>query len=295
MKEAYIKKPFRKGTLGIIAVVNGIVSDFRNQGYILTVRQLYYQLVARDMIPNTEKSYKNIVETINNGRMAGLIDWDMIEDRTRGFVERSSWSSGQSILEACASSFHMNMWDNQGARVFCIIEKEALVGVLQKVCNQYDIPLLAARGYPSSTVLREFCKHRLIPSDKKQERLVILHLGDHDPSGIDMSRDLEERVDILSRGASVEFRRLALNIEQIEELNLPPNPAKATDSRFVEYRKKFGDESWELDALSPSYLCELVEREVSGIIIPGLWEETEQKISEVKQKISKIAENFDGN
>lgn len=292
MKEAYIKKPFRKSTLGLITVMNDIVSDFKSQGFVLTVRQLYYQLVARDLIPNTEKSYKNIVETINNGRLAGLIDWDMIEDRTRGFIDISYWNSGKSILTSAADSFHMDMWANQGVRVFCIIEKEALVGVLSGICRQYDVPLLAARGYPSSTVLRDFCKTRVIPMDRRQERIIVLHLGDHDPSGIDMSRDLQDRIDLLSRNVPIEFRRLALNIDQVEELDLPPNPAKSTDSRFVEYKKQFGDESWELDALSPSYLCSLVEKEVSEVLDPELWEETKSRIEATKKKIYELSENF---
>lgn len=293
MKEAYMKRTFRGATLALIRTINGIIESYRNQGYILTVRQLYYQLVAADIIPNDEKSYKNIVNTVNDGRNCGLIDWDMIEDRTRSFTEISAWESGSEILKSSAKYFHMDRWKDQGARVFCIIEKEALVSVLERSCKEYDIPLLAARGYPSSSVLREFAKFKLMKHGKNEERIVILHLGDHDPSGMDMSRDLEQRLSLFSRETEFEFKRIALNYEQIEELNPPPNPAKNTDSRFEAYREEFGPQSWELDALSPAYLNNLVKLEVQKIIDPDIWKRTEDEIESVKSKLLTIAENFD--
>jgi hypothetical protein len=217
----------------------------------------------------------------------------MIEDRTRSFIEVNAWSSGGAILASSAVGFHMNRWDNQGCRVFCIVEKEALVGVLQGVCRQWDVPLLAARGYPSATVIREFGKDVVMEAGQNDERVIILHLGDHDPSGIDMSRDLEKRISLYSRDTPFEFRRLALNYEQIEELKPPPNPAKTTDSRYADYKARFGKESWELDALSPSYLSDLVTSEVEKIIDFELWEKKDQEIADVKSRLRAIAEQFD--
>lgn len=293
MKETYEKLTFRRDSLLLINSINNIISEYKAQGYVLTVRQLYYQLVSRDVISNNEKSYKKIVDIVRDGRLAGLIDWSMIEDRTREFTFPNVWESGSSILKGCANQFHMDRWKTQGAKVFCIIEKEALVSVLQRVCTEYDIPLLAARGYPSSTVVRDFGKYHLIPAHREEKRVIILHLGDHDPSGIDMSRDLEDRLALFSRNSEFEFRRIALNYEQVLEVKPPPNPAKATDSRFADYKNKFGDESWELDALSPKYLTGLVRSQVEGVIDPKLWEVEEAKIASVKDELSKLAENFD--
>jgi hypothetical protein len=117
-------------------------------------------------------SYKKTAQLINDGKLAGLIDWDALEDCTRNFI---------SPMTAA----------NKGKRVFVIIEKEALVGVLQRTCNERDIPLLAARGYPSGSVLREFAINQLIRATRKGQECHVIHLGDHDHSGIDMSRDLE--------------------------------------------------------------------------------------------------------
>lgn len=293
-KQEYKDFNFRAETYKMIAVINEICEDYMQQGYVLTVRQLYYQLVSKDIIENTEKSYKRITNMVNDARLAGLVDWDAIEDRTRSFIRRSRWHSGKQILDGCASQFHMDMWQGQDDRVFCLVEKEALAGVLERVCNTFDIPLLAARGYPSGTVLREFAQTDIIPHAQDGQNIIILHLGDHDPSGLDMTRDLEERIGMFSEhwDGHVTLKRIALNMQQIQEQKPPPNPAKQTDARFKAYADQFGDESWELDALSPSYLNNLVRGHVEDHIDRDLWKQRQMKIDHIKARIKKVAEEF---
>lgn len=289
MREFYVETKFRQDSLTMIAKIEQIMREYVADGYMLTVRQLYYQLVARDIIPNTERSYKNTVRLVNEARLAGLLDWDAIEDRTRGFLKVPSWANGKAILDSCAAQFHMDMWVDQPCRIYCIVEKEALAGVLQRVCSKYDIPLLAARGYPSASVLREFAKAELMSST---QRILILHLGDHDPSGIDMSRDLEERLRLLSRRSAFELIRVALTMDQIEDQGPPPNPAKTTDSRFAEYEALYGYESWELDALQPRFLTRLVEEHVLEVLDEGLWNARQGEINEIRRRIYEVAEQF---
>ena len=289
MREFYVETKFRQDSLTMIAKIEQIMREYVADGYMLTVRQLYYQLVARDIIPNTERSYKNTVRLVNEARLAGLLDWDAIEDRTRGFLRVPSWTSGKAILESSAAQFHMDMWVDQPCRIYCIVEKEALAGVLQRVCSKYDIPLLAARGYPSASVLREFAKAELMSST---QRILILHLGDHDPSGIDMSRDLEERLRLLSHRSAFELIRVALTMDQIEDQGPPPNPAKTTDSRFAEYEALYGYESWELDALQPRFLTRLVEEHVLEVLDEGLWNARQGEINEIRRRIYEVAEQF---
>jgi hypothetical protein len=291
MKEAYgVPKHFHKASLKQIALIDAIVTEYADQGFKLTIRQLYYQLVARGHIPNTVRSYDNTVALMTTARLAGLIDWDRIEDRTRGFIVRSSWENGASILRSAARSYHEDMWAEQDVRVFCVVEKEALAGVLEDTCHSWDVPLLAARGYPSATTLREFAKNRIMGASPL---IVVLHLGDHDPSGMDMSRDLEERLNLFSRNqCDIEFKRIALNMDQIEEQKPPPNPAKTTDSRYDEYRSIYGDESWELDALSPKYLGDLLTGHIKKYVDADTWEATKQRIERVRSQISKLAEDF---
>src|SRR6201984_2363054 len=110
------------------------------------------------------KSYKRVTSIANDARLAGLMDWDAIEDRTRSFVRRQRWENGKHLMNAAANSYHIDMWKRQARRVFVIIEKEALVGVLTPTCNKLDSPILAARGYPSCTVLRDFAIEDILPS-----------------------------------------------------------------------------------------------------------------------------------
>ena len=291
--EKYRYFNFADGTLTLIDTMNEIIESYVGKGFMLTIRQLYYQLVARDIIENSQKSYKRVTSIANDARLAGLMDWDAIEDRTRDFVRRTRWKNGQQILEAAASSFHVDMWQHQPRRVFVIIEKEALVGVLTPVCQKYDTPILAARGYPSCTVLRDFALEDIMPFMDTQD-VTILHLGDHDPSCIDMTRDLTERIRLFSRdeGHTVELVRLALTMEQIQERSPPPNPAKTTDSRFQQYMEQFGNESWELDALPPEYLVNLVETEILERVEEAQWQADQRRVADVQKRIRKAAESF---
>lgn len=291
LKQQYQAINFRPDTLLFIIKLDDIIKEYQAQGFVLTTRQLYYQCVARGLIPNTMSEYKRMAGIVNDAKMAGYLDWDAIEDRTREFIRRSRWSSGKSILDSAVASYHQDMWDNQPNRVFVIVEKEALVGVLENVCHQYDVPLLAARGYPSGSVLHEFATSDLADAIQSGQHIVVLHLGDHDPSGIDMTRDLQERLSVFAE-EHVELDRLALNMDQVDELKPPENPAKTTDSRFLQYRRKFGDSSWELDALSPKYLSTLVENHISRYIDDDQWGSKKKEIAAVKDKIRHFADQW---
>lgn len=290
-KQCYLPKRFSVRNEQFIDLMNDIISDYQRQGYVLTVRQLYYQLVARDLISNTLQEYKRVASIINDGKLAGLIDWDAIEDRTRAFIRRPRWTSGAQILQSAAHSYHQDLWFGQHYRVFCIVEKEALVGVLDRVCNEMDVPLLAARGYPSGSVLREFALEQIQPALYEGQTAIILHLGDHDPSGLDMTRDLQERISLFTE-QDVLLQRLALNMDQVEELQPPENPAKATDARFEGYRQRYGESSWELDALSPSYLDNLLRENIAEFTDNYRMNMVRQEIAEVKATIEKVAEGF---
>jgi len=293
MKQAYISRKFTPAVLDLIEVMNGVVQEYQKQGFVLTARQLYYQMVARGYSPNTVQDYKRIASTINDAKLAGLIDWDALEDRTREFVRRTRWGSGAEIMRGAAEGFHMDMWVGQPHRVFVIVEKEALVGVLDRVCREFDVPLLAARGYPSGSVLREFALSDLLPAMEGEQTPIVLHLGDHDPSGIDMTRDLYDRMELFCNGQPFDMRRIALNMEQVREVNPPENPAKTTDSRYAGYIRKFGQSSWELDALSPTYLDRLVRAQLKGIIDKEPWEEATFRIESTKKRIRELAIGFE--
>ena len=256
MTEAFIKKNFADSSLAIIAQANAIIADYAAQGFRLTLRQLYYQFVARDVIANTQRSYKRLGNIISEARLAGLVDWDAIEDRTRNLETNPHWRDPASIIAAAADSFRLDKWADQDYRVEVWIEKEALIGVVERICRRLDVDFFACRGYVSQSEQwaagKRFAEYR-----ECGQEVVMLHLGDHDPSGIDMTRDNDARLAMFAR-EDVTVRRLALNFDQIEIYGPPPNPAKLTDSRYERYFTRYGDESWELDALDPNVIQELI-------------------------------------
>lgn len=276
MKQQFVEFNLRDGSLRAIETANQIIAQYRAQGYQLTLRQLYYQHVARDLIANTERSYKNLGELINKGRLAGLIDWDAIEDRTRNLRGLSHWTSPSSIIRSAYHSFRVDKWENQPNRVEVWVEKDALVGILQRVCDRHDVSYFSCRGYVSQSEMFAAAQ-RLNGYIQDGQDVVILHLGDHDPSGIDMTRDIRDRLNLFMEGMEGEINRLALNWEQIELYSPPPNPAKTTDARFNGYAEEYGTESWELDALEPSVIEELIEEHILAYRDDDLWQEVEEE------------------
>lgn len=288
-KQAYRRINFRQKSLDLISLVNSVIDEYQNQGFDLTLRQVYYQLVARDYIPNNERSYKNIGNLISDGRLAGLIDWYAIIDRTRYLRSNSHWDTPVDVIKSAKYSYMLDKWERQPNYVEVWVEKDALIGIVAKICNKLDVPYFSCRGYTSQSEMWG-ASQRFINQDYRDSRTII-HLGDHDPSGIDMTRDIQERLNLF--GADVYVKRVALTMEQIKLYNPPPNPTKLTDARSTGYISKFGYECWELDALEPKVITDLIEKEVLLLEDIDLFEEVCKKERDDKDKIQKICNNYD--
>ncbi|MEC0234429.1 hypothetical protein P4H71_08835 [Paenibacillus kribbensis] len=286
MKICYREIRFRSESLRLIEKVNGIIEEYSTMGYSLTLRQVYYQLVARDVIPNNERSYKNLGNLISDGRMSGLIDWKAIEDRTRNLKANSHWSSPGDILHSAAYSFAYDKWEDQDNYVEVWVEKDALVGIVGQVCEGLDIPYFSCRGYVSQSEMWSAAQRLERYSDHKN--IHIIHLGDHDPSGKDMSRDIVDRLELF--GVSIEFQRIALNYNQIEEYSPPPNPTKLTDSRAAGYIVEFGHECWELDALRPEVIDSLIHDAVNELCDLDLLAEAREREETAKYALQAVAQ-----
>lgn len=224
-KIEYVPKNFSADRLQMIEKVNGVVAEYQKQGYSLTLRQVYYQMVARDIIPNNMRSYKNLGNLINDARLAGLIDWLAIEDRTRNLRGNSHWSTPGSVIESAAYSYRLDHWQGQQNYVEVWVEKDALIGIVGQICGKLDVAHFSCRGYVSQSEMWAAAR-RLRRRQEAGQHVILLHLGDHDPSGKDMSRDIQERL-ITFETYGVTFKRLALNMDQVELYNPPPNPASS--------------------------------------------------------------------
>lgn len=287
-KVVYKPVNFQDKGLQLIELVNQVIADYHNQGYNLTLRQVYYQLVARGYIPNNERSYKNIGVLINNARLAGLIDWLAIVDRTRNLTQNSHWNTPVDIINSARRSYQLDKWKHQPNYVEVWVEKDALVGIVGQICKRLDVPYFSCRGYTSQSEMWSAAQ-RFIDQGHRESRTII-HLGDHDPSGIDMTRDIQDRLEMFE--ADVYVKRVALTIEQINQFNPPPNPTKLTDSRATSYIEQFGHECWELDALEPQVISELIEEEVLALVDCEISDRVESKESKDKQFLQKLCDNY---
>ncbi len=289
--EKFIEKKFQSKTLEIIEHAAEITEDYKRRGFVLTLRQLYYQFVQRNLLPNKQSEYKRLGSIVDDARQAGLLDWSTIEDRTRNVKKPSVWASPESILRAVAEQYQEDPWRNQEYRPEVWIEKDALMGVIEGVCEELRVPYFACRGYASQSEIYAAGK-RFQEQRRKGFKPIVFYLGDHDPSGIHMPQDVAGRLQLFSRNY-VEVRRLALNMEQIEEYNPPPNPAKDTDSRFEGYQEEFGDDSWELDALDPDVINDLIRDALDDIIDRAQWDLDIEKEVENQKGLQGTHDHFD--
>lgn len=264
---------FRSDSIEQIEFINGILGEY--DGQKLTARQVYYRLVAADRIPNTPRSYQNLTTLLTNARYAGKVDWDIIEDRGR---EASVWSEYASIVDSLerALYFRLPRWADQPRYVELWVEKQALAGVLEPIAMKHHVPLSVNKGYSSASAMktaadrmRTACGLSDDPGEDYltdvEREVVIIYLGDHDPSGEDMVRDIRDR--LIEFGVpNLDVRKAALTMTQVQRYNPPPNPAKTTDSRYETYRRAHGEHSWELDAIPPRDLNLIVEQALAGLV-----------------------------
>ena len=282
-KIQYINKRFAKSTLAIIEQAGSILDEYSRQGFVITLRQLYYQFVARDLIPNTHGADKRLGSIVGDARLAGMLDWEHIQDRTRSLEKRSCWNDPADVIDSAAVWYGKELWVGCDHKPEVWIEKDALVGVIEDTCEKWDVPYFSCRGYASTTAMFE-AGQRLRRYQRNGQTPIIIHLGDHDPSGIDMTRDIEDRLEMFT-GGPVRVDRIALNYDQIEEFSPPPNPTKFTDPRSESYMEEFGEDSWELDALEPRDMNALIETAIRGVVDIDIWNRNHQEQEQERKQL----------
>lgn len=261
MRQTFQQHNFSDERRAMVDRVNGILTHYWQEDIRVTLRQLFYRLVGANVIPNTERSYKNLGTLVSQGRLAGLIDWQAIEDRVRKAERHAEFESLADLARAALYSWRLPRWNTQPKYVELWCEKDALSSVLAPITANYHVTLMVNRGYSSSSAMYESACRLNERGDGKDK--VVLYLGDHDPSGEDMVRDVRDRLTVF-RVDCLEVRKVALTREQVDEHDLPPNPARTTDARFRQYQEEHGNHSWEVDALPPEVLEEIVEEAIEA-------------------------------
>lgn len=251
----------RAESLALVEKCNEIL-DTDLAGYRVTLRQLYYQLVSRNIVPNTDRAYKNLGNLLTKARLAGLVPWNQIEDRGRQPQKHPEFDGLSDLTEAAIQSYRLPRWDDQIYYVELWVEKDALASVLLPIANDFHITLMVNKGYSSASAMKTSAERFIRRGDGKT--CVLFYLGDLDPSGEDMVRDIDDRLYLFN--AEVEVKKVALTMAQVEEYDPPPNPTKMTDTRAAKFIAQYGTSSWEVDALHPSVLREVIEAAIGPLV-----------------------------
>ena len=276
MREAFIEWKPKKTTLGRVAECIKIIGEYRRLDLKLTLRQLYYQLVSRNIIPNTERSYQNLGTTLSKARLAGMIDWSAIEDRGRVPSQASDWDSIQDLVEGAIGGYRLPRWEGQPCYCELWVEKQALAGVLDPIADEYHSVLMVNKGYSSQSAMYSSAKRIAYRANNRPAH--VFYLGDHDPSGQDMVRDIRDRLNMFMRyEVDLTVHTIALTTEQVEEHEPPPNPTKLTDSRANDYIERHGMECWEVDALDPQTLQRLIRAAFDDVVDSEVMDEIKDR------------------
>lgn len=316
----YRNTNFRPETLRLIGQMERIVAEYAAAGHRMTARQLYYQLVTQNVVPNTEQSYKRVTNTLTDARYAAIIPWDAIEDRGRPVSAPGEWPSIKALAEVIPGAFRLPRWDAQPNYCELWVEKQALAGVLEPCSRRHHVPLMVNKGYSSASAMKESADRFIANTQPEHLRAEIdeemdtareeargnsadlvdevkmlseaafaepvkdsylFYLGDFDPSGEDMVRDIEAR--LCEFGVlKLCMVKIALTREQIDHFNPPPNPAKMSDSRAAKFVAEHGASSWEVDALPPDVLVGIIDTAINGVTDSGIL--TDVKVEEERQK-----------
>ena len=308
----YADKTFSAAGRQVVDTAAAICEQYREEGYKLTLRGLYYRIIATDAFPdsryftdgrrdpgntsgrgtkNCQQNYQWLGGLVADARVAGLIDWDAIEDAGReSSVGDDGWSSPASAMSTIVNAYRIRHWDGQPEHVEAWVEKDALRAVVARAAGPWNVSVTACKGSPSHSLVHDAAQ-RLIGFEDQDIQTRILYLGDHDPTGLDIPRDVQERLRLFGSKCTVE--RIALNLDQVAQYNPPPNYAKESDSRYREYVREYGTDCWELDALEPQVLVELIDGHIREHVDEDAYRARERQEDEERRILSAIRANWD--
>ncbi|MBU1698583.1 MAG: hypothetical protein KJ970_19355 [Candidatus Eisenbacteria bacterium] len=252
----------------------------------MTVRQVFYQLVSRQVIENKKSAYNAVSKLLVEARRSGEVEWDWIVDRLRVPLCVEQWTDIPDYMESVRQAYRRHVWQDQPGYLEVWLEKDALSGIFNGVLSKYGVILNIGRGYDGWTSLRNASQRfqRVRRNDK-----TILYFGDFDPSGEDMFYSLQKRLDWF--GGHTELIKVAITPDDIARYNIPTAKTKKSDSRQKAFVAKHGDRTAELDALPPSVLRERITTEVCKRMDMDAFAETQDQEDEDVRKLERIVEN----
>ena len=253
----------------------------------LTLRQIYYQLVGKNYIKNSDSQYGMLSRLLKYARIDEYIAWADIEDRVRSHHDLSGSKDADAYkkrsMDGFLSNYHRDLTLTQEVYLEIWIEKDALSSIFIKVASKYTVPVVVCRGFSSVSFLNDY-KTRLRQSQCR--RPVLLYFGDFDPSGVEMLKSMETTLKDELKVEGIEFKRIALQKEDIDQYNLPHSPEalKKKDTRAKKHVAKYGQLAVELDALPPSVLQNKIKLAIESELVMDLFMmEKDTEASELKE------------
>jgi hypothetical protein len=289
-REKFVERNFRSKSKVLIDRANTIIAEYQAQDYKITVRQLFYQFVARGFMHNEDKNYVAIKRMAKNGRQAGELDWSAFEDRSRDFHHWYHDDDPADAIASAANNYQEDLWVDQPYRPVVWVEKDAVVNLFDHVCEKYHVSYLAHRGDNSTTIMHEAGK--LFEAAAKQGKVpIVLLMSDHDPTGIDIERDTAKRLKMFAR-RPIEVRRIGLTMDQVKQYDPPYDLVKEDDKRAAAYIKRFGKKCWEIDALTPDVIGTLVADSIEALIVKPKWKRALAKQEANRALLEQTAEKW---
>jgi len=236
----------------------------------ITGRGIGYKLFTAGLIPSMSKSeMQRVYRLLKEAREQGRIPWAWIVDETRELERVSTWSDPAAYARCVARSYRRDFWDQQPRRVMVVSEKGTVRGLLRPVLDDFAVGFQVMHGFSSATTVHD------ISEDNDGRPLIVLYVGDFDPSGMFMSEeDLPKRFNKYD-GDHVRLRRIALTRDHVKGLLSFPATDKRKDPRYAWFVKNYGKRCWELDAMDPNNLRACVKREIKKLIEPVAWKRCE--------------------
>lgn len=241
----------QKKSLELLAQVLKIIKSY---DFALTLRQIYYQLVAKQIIPSRQNYYHKLSRLCVIGRNEGILPEDSFSDRLREVDKLSSWIDLKEFFYTVKRSYRKDKWENQDCYIEIWTEKDALRSVLTEITYPYDVSLMVARGQLSRTAIYETSER---DKDKSDKECFLYYAGDFDPSGLSIYDSIKKGLE--GFGIFINYERIALTPEQIKKYQLPSDPGKRTDPNYKGFVEIYGDIVVGLDFLPPDELRNIVK------------------------------------
>jgi hypothetical protein len=271
-------------------LIQDIIKEYRDNRLVLTLRQVHYQLVSKNLIENNDKEYRSLSNLLANARLAGVIDWNSIVDRNREsripYYENDITDS----IERTLRCYRLDRMKNQDVYIEVMIEKMAIYEIVKQVTDAYSITLTGNKGNCSVTVLYD-CANRLKKACAEGKYCIILYIGDHDPSGLMMIDSICNQLSLMCV-PNFEFRPIALTQEQALQYNLPVNPVKMSDKNSPNYIEKYGKAAWECDALPTKVMQDILRMEILSCIDCDKYQDMLDQEENEKKELSEIIKSW---